>query len=79
MIHNQEKKSITRKRHRNHREDRTSRHRHQNNCYRFQKLKNMEKKREYDEETNRRYLRTQIKFLKMENTVSDIKNTLNRN
>ena len=42
-------------------------------------LKNMEKKREYDEETNRRYLRTQIKFLKMENTVSDIKNTLNRN
>ena len=76
MIHNQKKKSINRKRHRNHRDDRTSRHRCQNNFYTFQKLKNIEKKHAYDEETNRGYLRTQIKFLKMENTVSDIKNIL---
>ena len=43
MIHNQKEKSITRKRHRNHRDDRTNRHRRQNNCYRFQKLKNIER------------------------------------
>lgn len=45
----------------------------------FQMLEKIKGKDEYDKERNIRYKKkTQLKFLKMENAVSDVKNTPDR-